>query len=159
MKMAQFKPLLALIFFSLCSIIPFTSAKSTEVHYCNKKANYPVKVSGVEINPYPISRGKNTTFSIAASTEEPISGGKLTIDVTYFIFHVYSEKHDLCLKTSCPVSAGDFVVSHSQELPGITPPGSYTLKMTMVDANNKQLTCITFDFSIGFVAPESLADV
>ncbi|CAA3015818.1 Hypothetical predicted protein [Olea europaea subsp. europaea] len=159
MTMVQFSPLLALIFFSsFLIIIPFTFAKSADVHYCNKKANYPVKVSGLEINPYPISRGKNTTFSIAASTEEPISGGKLTVDVTYFIFHVYSEDHNLCSETSCPVSAGDFVVSHSQVLPGITPPGSYTLKMTMVDANKKQLTCITFDFSIGFVAPESLAD-
>ncbi|KAL2503259.1 MD-2-related lipid recognition domain-containing protein/ML domain-containing protein [Forsythia ovata] len=156
--MVQFKPLLALILFSLCLIMPFTSAKSTEVHYCNKKANYPVKVSGVEIDPYPVSRGKNTTFSISASTEKPISGGKLTIDVTYFIFHVHSENHNLCTETSCPVSVGDFVISHSQKLPGITPPGSYTLKMTMVDENKKQLSCITFDFSIGFVAPESLAD-
>ncbi|KAI3443361.1 hypothetical protein Pfo_000026 [Paulownia fortunei] len=156
--MVQMKVLGGLLL-ALCLLVPLSSAKSTDVHYCNKKANYPVKVSGLEINPYPISRGKNTTFEIAASTNEAISGGKLVIDVTYLIFHVYSEAHDLCVETSCPVSVGDFVVSHSQELPGITPPGSYTLKMTMVDANNRQLTCITFDFSIGFVAGENLADV
>ncbi|KAL0346938.1 UNVERIFIED_CONTAM: hypothetical protein Scaly_1709800 [Sesamum calycinum] len=155
----------------------------------NKKANYAVKVNGLEIDPYPISRGKNTTFQIAAATiypfnsvlsgfhgispssenenlehafvfmfaklDEAIKGGKLVIDVSYFGFHIHSEDHNLCAETSCPVTVGDFVVSHSQELPGITPPGSYTLKMTMVDEHKKQLTCITFDFSIGFIAEEN----
>ncbi|KAK6147383.1 hypothetical protein DH2020_018295 [Rehmannia glutinosa] len=155
--MAQMKVLGGLLF-ALCLLVPLISAKSTDVRYCNKK-DYAVKVSGLEINPYPISRGKLTTFEIAASTNEAISGGKLVIDVSYFGFHIHSEDHDLCSETSCPVSVGDFVVSHSQELPGITPPGSYTLKMTMVDANKKQLTCITFDFSIGFFAEENLADI
>ncbi|EPS60934.1 hypothetical protein M569_13865, partial [Genlisea aurea] len=83
-----------------------------------------------------------------------ISGGKLVIDVSYFFFHIHSEDHDLCKKTSCPVSVGDFVVAHFQELPGITPPGNYNLKMKMVDEKNKQLTCITFDFSIGLFSEE-----
>ncbi|CAA2934911.1 putative phosphatidylglycerol/phosphatidylinositol transfer protein DDB_G0282179 [Olea europaea var. sylvestris] len=154
--MVQLKPLTALLF-SLCLLLPWISAKSTDVHYCNKKANYDVKVSGVEITPFPISRGKETTFSIAASSDRAFSGGKLTIDVSYFGFHVHGETHDLCAKTACPVSVGDFVISHSQSLPGITPPGSYTLKMSMVDENKKQLTCITFYFSIGLTASETLA--
>ncbi|KAG8376851.1 hypothetical protein BUALT_Bualt09G0106800 [Buddleja alternifolia] len=155
-QMITMMKLLAVALFALCLLVPLTSAKSTDVRYCSKKA-YAVKVSGIEINPFPISRGKNTTFEIAATTSEPISGGKLIIDVSYWIFHVHTEEHQLCKETSCPVSAGDFVVAHSQELPGITPPGSYTLQMKMVDENKKELTCITFDFSIGFVA-EDLAD-
>lgn len=55
---------------------------------------------------------------------EAISGGKLVIDVSYFGWHIHSESHDLCSETSCPVSTGDFVVSHSQVLPGFTPPVS-----------------------------------
>ncbi|KAL0410229.1 UNVERIFIED_CONTAM: hypothetical protein Slati_3612600 [Sesamum latifolium] len=152
--MVQMKLLGGLVL-ALCLFVPLTSAKSTDVHYCNKKANYVVKVNGLEIDPYPISRGKNTSFQIAAATNETINGGKLVIDVAYFGFHIHSEDHNLCAETSCPVSVGDFVVSHSQELPGITPPGSYTLKMTMVDEHKKQLTCITFDFSIGFIAEEN----
>lgn len=35
--------------------------------------------------------------------------------------------------------------------------GSYSLKMTMEDGNKKQLSCISFDFSIGFFAEENLA--
>ncbi|KAL1545613.1 putative phosphatidylglycerol/phosphatidylinositol transfer protein [Salvia divinorum] len=143
--------------FALCLLVPLISAKAADVKYCDKKANYIVKVNGLDINPYPISRGSNTTFAISATTGEPITGGKLVIDVSYFWFHVHSEDRDLCKDTSCPINVGDFVVSHSQELPGITPPGSYTLTMKMVDGNNNQLTCITVDFSIGFIAEENLA--
>lgn len=59
------------------------------------------------------------------TAEEPISGGKLVIDVSYFGWHIHSETHDLCAETSCPVTEGDFVVSHSQVLPGFTPPVSF----------------------------------
>lgn len=58
-------------------------------------------------------------------TDKAISGGKLVIDVSYFGWHIHSETHDLCDETSCPVSTGDFVVAHSQVLPGFTPPVSY----------------------------------
>ncbi|KAG6437169.1 hypothetical protein SASPL_102080 [Salvia splendens] len=169
---------------ALCLLVPLISAKAADVKYCDKKANYIVKVNGLDIDPYPISRGSNTTFAISATTDldtvscqadyiatdsgyrgrdqeywmcQPITGGKLVIDVSYFWFHVHSEDRDLCKDTSCPIDVGDFLVSHSQELPGITPPGSYTLTMKMVDGNNNQLTCITVDFSIGFIAEETLA--
>lgn len=46
------------------------------------------------------------------------------IDVSYYWFGVYSETSDLCNKTSCPVTTGDFEISHSQSLPGVTPPVS-----------------------------------
>ncbi|KAL8517561.1 hypothetical protein ACS0TY_015716 [Phlomoides rotata] len=154
MAMMQMKVLGCLIF-ALCLLVPQLSAKSTEVKYCKKK-NYPVQVTGLDIDPYPISKGKNTTFKISASTDEAISDGKLKIDVTYIWFHVRTEEHDLCKKTACPIPVGDFVVSHSQELPGYTPPGSYSLEMRMLDGNKNELTCITFDFSIGFIADENL---
>ncbi|THG20780.1 hypothetical protein TEA_003854 [Camellia sinensis var. sinensis] len=60
---------------------------------------------------------------------EAISGGKLVIDVAYFGFHIYSETDELCGKTSCPISAGYI---HSQ------------------------LTCINFDFSIGFFVSDAV---
>ncbi|XP_049400588.1 uncharacterized protein LOC125864609 isoform X2 [Solanum stenotomum] len=116
-----------------------------------KKANYAVKVSGVDITPYPVKGGKEATFSIAATTDDNISGGKLIIDVKYLFLHVHHETHDICKETSCPVS-GDFVLSHCQALPGIAPPGSYTLTMKMVDGNNQELSCITFGFSMSIIA-------
>ena len=53
-----------------------------------------------------------------------ITGGKLVIEVAYFGWHIHSETHDLCSETTCPVETGDFLVAHSQVLPGYTPPVS-----------------------------------
>ena len=37
--------------------------------------------------------------------------------------------------------------------------GSYTLKMRMLDGDKQELTCITFDFSIGFLSEtDTVAD-
>ncbi|KAF0912096.1 hypothetical protein E2562_012992 [Oryza meyeriana var. granulata] len=81
-----------------------------------------------------------------------ITKGKLVIDVKYFFFHVHSESHDLCDEASCPAT-GEFVLAHEQTLPSITPPGSYTITMKLLDGANKELTCISFGFSIGFISP------
>ncbi|KAJ0020018.1 hypothetical protein Pint_31668 [Pistacia integerrima] len=81
---------------------------------------------------------------------QAIPGGKVVIDVSYFGVHVHQETHDLCEELSCPVAEGDFVLSHTQTLPGFTPPGSYKLKMTMEDKNNQKLSCFSFNFKIGF---------
>ncbi|WVY97857.1 hypothetical protein V8G54_030008 [Vigna mungo] len=144
------------VFFStLCLLCAFTNA--ADVRYCDKNADYDVEVKGVEISPDPVVRGQAATFSIAATTGKELSGGKLVIDVSYFGWYIHSETHDLCDETTCPVSIGDFVIAHSQVLPGFTPPGSYTLKMKMIDGNNHELTCITFGFNIGFGS--SVADI
>ncbi|XP_047163448.1 putative phosphatidylglycerol/phosphatidylinositol transfer protein DDB_G0282179 [Vigna umbellata] len=142
-------------FSTLCLLCAFTNA--ADIRYCDKKADYDVEVSGVEISPDPIARGQPATFSIAATTGKALSGGKLVIDVSYFGWHIHSETHDLCGETTCPVSIGDFVIAHSQVLPGFTPPGSYTLKMKMFDGKKHELTCITFGFDIGFGS--SVADI
>ena len=34
----------------------------------DKKADYDVKVSAVDITPYPVARGKPASFSISATT-------------------------------------------------------------------------------------------
>ncbi|XP_073157020.1 uncharacterized protein [Henckelia pumila] len=157
--MAQLKKTIGALLCVVCLLVPLNSATTRDVEYCNKKANYAVKVSGIDITPYPISRNVETTFAINAATDETISGGKLKIDVAYWGFYIHSESHDLCQKTECPISNGNFTITHKQALPGITPFGSYTLKMTLSDANKKELTCINFYFSMGFIeAAEGLAE-
>ncbi|XP_015951275.1 uncharacterized protein LOC107476045 [Arachis duranensis] len=140
---------LKFIFFSSTLFLLSAFATATDVQYCNKKADYDVEVKGVEIIPNPVTRGQPATFSIAAATGQELSGGKIIIDVSYFGWHIHSETHDLCGETTCPISIGDFVIAHSQVLPGYTPPGSYTLKMRIYDGGKHELSCITFGFDIG----------
>ncbi|CAA7016145.1 unnamed protein product [Microthlaspi erraticum] len=139
-------------------LVVSTIVRATDVHYCDKNEDYEVKVQGVDILPYPISRGEETTFSFSATnTDNVITSGKLDIEVSYFGWRIHSESHDLCKKTNCPVAIGDFLVAHSQALPIFTPPGTYSLKMKMVDGKKKELTCIKFSFDVGFGS--SVADM
>jgi len=154
--MATKQTVLALALLAVaCILLPSASAV-TEVEYCNKHKNYPVKVTGVEIVPDPVQRGVEATFKISASTDRTITKGKLAIDVKYFFFNVHSETDDICEKTACPATA-DFELSHSQTLPSITPPGSYTITMKLLGEKDEELSCITFGFSIGFLAPVALS--
>ncbi|XP_006575278.2 uncharacterized protein [Glycine max] len=143
--------LITVVVVSANKTTPLRRAKGYGELVCDdKKADYDVEVKGVEIYPDPIARGQPATFSIAATTGKALSGGKLAIDVSYFGWHIHSETHDLCGETTCPVSVGDFVIAHSQVLPGFTLPVSYSLKMKMFDGNKHELTNITFGFDIGF---------
>ncbi|KAA3458647.1 phosphatidylglycerol/phosphatidylinositol transfer protein-like [Gossypium australe] len=145
-----FLPFLQATDFKYCG--PFSSFCYIVVGNADNGGNYVVKVNGIDISPNPVVSGKPATFSISASTGQAISGGKAVIDVSYFGFHIHQETHPLCEETSCPIAAGNFVLSHNQVLPGFTPPGSYTLKMTLTGDGIPQLTCISFNFKIGFGA-------
>eukprot|EP00257_Ricinus_communis_P014963 XP_015572769.1 putative phosphatidylglycerol/phosphatidylinositol transfer protein DDB_G0282179 isoform X1 [Ricinus communis] len=141
------------LFFAIYLI--FSSVQATDVRYCDKKGNYAVKVKRVDISPDPVLSGNPATFNISASTGQQIAGGKVVIAVSFFSVPVHAETRDLCEEMSCPIAPGSFVLSHTQTLPGFAPPsflqGSYTLKMTMIDENNKQLSCISFSFKIRLV--------
>lgn len=142
---SQLKQTLVLLF-AIHLLLP--SIQATSVKYCDNKGNYDVKILGVEISPDPVVAGKPATFNISASTGKSISGGKLDIYVYFFSVIVHKETHDLCEKISCPVEVGSFFLSHTQTLPGFTPPGSYTLKFIMKDKNDDQLSCASFNFKI-----------
>jgi hypothetical protein len=140
---------------ALLLFLPSASV-STAVEYCKKGRDYPVKVTGVEVIPDPVICGEPATFRISASTDKNISDGKLVIDVTYFFFHVQSETHNFCDGTSCPAT-GEFVLASEQMLPSFTPPGSYTITMSLLGDMNEELTCISFGFSIGFATPLAIS--
>ncbi|KAE8734814.1 MD-2-related lipid recognition domain-containing protein [Hibiscus syriacus] len=97
--------------------------QATDFNYCDKKGNYVVKVKGVDISPNP--------WLEANQPPSPFQ---------------------LLPETSCPVAVGNFVLSHNQVLPVFTPPRSYTLKMTISGEGIQVLTCISFNFKIGFGA-------
>ncbi|KAI3933659.1 hypothetical protein MKW92_015010 [Papaver armeniacum] len=150
MASVEFKFILPIVLVAAFLILPSIQAKP--VKYCDKTGNnYAVKISGVKINPEPVVSGKPATFNIYASTEQELLGAELVLEVRYFGVHVHSEKHDLCEEAGgCPIKTGDFVISHSQELPGFTPPGPYSLQMKMNSKEGHLLTCISFNFRIEF---------
>ncbi|XP_061338228.1 uncharacterized protein LOC133285083 [Gastrolobium bilobum] len=127
------------------------SSHAQALKYCDKNANYAVKVSGVQILPDPVVRGEPFTFKIAAYTGEPIASGDLVYQISYVGIEgpPATFLHDLCEEVPCPVTAGNFVLTHTELLPPVTPPGTYNVKLNFKDHNDKQLTCIIFPFKIG----------
>lgn len=63
--MVQFKIILSMF---VAFYLRLASIQATDVQYCDKQGNYAVKVTGVNISPNPVARGKPATFSISAST-------------------------------------------------------------------------------------------
>ncbi|KAG5145801.1 hypothetical protein JHK84_031344 [Glycine max] len=126
--------------------------------FVDKKADYAVKVSGVEISPNPVVSGQAATFKISATSDflsilhagKAIYGGEVVIGVSYVGVPVHTERIDLCEEVTCPVANGNFLISHTQTLPAITPPGPYSLKMTLKDDREEVLTCVKFNFKIVF---------
>ncbi|KAJ1293290.1 hypothetical protein BS78_01G056300 [Paspalum vaginatum] len=149
------RPLLFAAAAMLFVFVFLPGSAATTFEYCNKRRGYPVKVSGVEVAPDPVVRGQPATFKISAYTDRNITKGKLVVDVAYFIFHVHSETHNLCDQISCPAT-GEFVLAGQHTLPSFTPPGSYTITMKLLGDSNKELTCISFGFSIGFITPNPI---
>ncbi|XP_057455879.1 phosphatidylglycerol/phosphatidylinositol transfer protein [Lotus japonicus] len=145
---SQFLPKLYLvlslsIFFLSSSLV---QAKVT-FKYCDKKADYAVKVTNIEISPNPVVSGDPATFKISATSGQAIDGGELAIGVSYVGVPVHTEKFDICDKVSCPAK-GNFLIPHTQTLPAFTPPGPYSLKMTLDNDKGELLTCIKFNFKI-----------
>ncbi|XP_061356856.1 uncharacterized protein LOC133301256 [Gastrolobium bilobum] len=137
-----------LLSLSILFLSSFHAQAKVNFKYCDKKANYAVKVSGIEILPNPVVSGDPATFKISATSGQGISGGELVIGVSYVGVPVHTETIDLCEEVSCPVTNGNFVITHTQTLPSITPPGPYALKMTLKNDKNELLTCIKFNFKI-----------
>lgn len=127
-----------------------SQAESQSLKYCEKNADYAVQVSNVEILPNPVVRGEPFTFKIAAYTDEPIHSGDLIYEISYAgieqsaVFH-----HSLSEETPLPVRPGQFLLTHTELLPPVTPPGTYNVKLTFNNQNGEQLTCIVFPFTIG----------
>uniref|UniRef100_A0A803PY06 MD-2-related lipid-recognition domain-containing protein n=1 Tax=Cannabis sativa TaxID=3483 RepID=A0A803PY06_CANSA len=107
----------------------------------DNKIDYAIKVHGVEISPDPVVIGKPVSFIISASTGQDIPGGKVVIKVSYFGLQVHTETHNLCEEISCPIAAGNFVLSHSQTLPGFAPPNGKS--ESAIDGNKLQKPLIS----------------
>ncbi|XP_019413099.1 PREDICTED: putative phosphatidylglycerol/phosphatidylinositol transfer protein DDB_G0282179 [Lupinus angustifolius] len=139
-----------ILFLSILFLSSFLAQAKVTFKYCDQKGNYAVKVSGIEISPNPVVSGEPANFKISASSGKAISGGEVVIGVSYIGVTVHTERIDLCQEVTCPVSNGNFLISHTQTLPSITPPGPYALKVTLTDNSGELLTCIKFNFKIVF---------
>ncbi|GBG67941.1 hypothetical protein CBR_g1060 [Chara braunii] len=114
---------------------------------CGEK-DVPVTVKGVVVTPDPPVRGSAFSFELPATSNRVITGGYVKVFVFFHGVPVHLEEDDLCEKTSCPVQIGDFVFRNAQDLPGVTPPGPYMVKVSAFDENDEPLFCTKIRFMI-----------
>eukprot|EP00850_Spirogloea_muscicola_P013595 SM000093S24406 [mRNA] locus=s93:127902:129628:+ [translate_table: standard] len=107
-----------------------------------------VTLKDVQMSPDPAVSGESFTFTLPATANVQIDGGKVFVSVFYRGIPVHIERDNLCDKTDCPVPEGDFVFKNSQALPNITPPGPYKVKLVAKDQNDSQLFCTNIQFDI-----------
>ncbi|KAK6247468.1 hypothetical protein QUC31_019033, partial [Theobroma cacao] len=164
------------LFFTIFLLLAFNQAQN--VTYCDDSRHYSVNVQKFEVSPDPMLVLIFCSFSMLMTigatlncvrfllffgilliklayifhSGQPISDGKVVIDVSFLGLHVRAETRSLCEEASCPIAAGNFKLSQSQTLPVFTPPGSNALQMILNDQNNLELTCIGINFTIGIAS-------
>ncbi|GAQ78724.1 hypothetical protein KFL_000180080 [Klebsormidium nitens] len=107
-----------------------------------------VEVLNVTMTPDPAVRGGVFTFNLPAKTPRVIEGGHVSVFVFYKGIPVYFENDDLCVKTKCPITSDVFTFTNTQQLPSITPPGPYQLRIKASDLDGKPLFCAKMKFQI-----------
>ncbi|XP_057731673.1 uncharacterized protein LOC130946831 [Arachis stenosperma] len=147
-------PLIPKLYLLLClSFILLLSsfhahASGYNFRFCAEDANYPVKISRLEITPNPIVRARRAKFKIFAASDHVICGGKWVIKVSYMGLIVHKKMYDLCEAMSCPVDATKFTLSRIQRMPLFAPQGIYTVEISLRNRINEPFTCITFNLKI-----------
>jgi hypothetical protein len=116
-----------------------------------------VEVLNVTMTPDPAVRGGVFTFNLPARTPRVIEGGKVSVFVFFRGIPVYFENDDLCVKTKCPITSDVFTFTNTQQLPSITPPGPYQLRIKANDLDGRPLFCAKMNFEIVSSA-ESVAE-
>ncbi|KAH7300550.1 hypothetical protein KP509_24G067400 [Ceratopteris richardii] len=138
----------------LClSLLAIGVKASSSWSLCSSTEDYRVAVKDVSINPDPVIRGNDALFDIPAVAKETIEGGTVSLQVYYLGMRVHSEQDDLCVRTTCPISPGEFSIQSKEALPSYTPPGAYRLDMRIHNLDGDLLSCLKINFRIS--APDT----
>eukprot|EP00271_Cylindrocystis_brebissonii_P020513 TRINITY_DN6817_c0_g1_i1.p1 TRINITY_DN6817_c0_g1~~TRINITY_DN6817_c0_g1_i1.p1 ORF type:complete len:219 (+),score=43.04 TRINITY_DN6817_c0_g1_i1:221-877(+) len=141
-----------LLVFALSGLL-LTHAKALSYEDCGISGGL-VDVADVKMTPDPAVSGGQMTFTIPATSTVSITGGNVLVLVMYRGIPVHVERDPLCGKTKCPVAPGEkFIFENSQPLPTVTPAGSYVVRMSAFNQDNKLLFCEKVSFDI--VKPSS----
>eukprot|EP00898_Chlorokybus_atmophyticus_P007533 jgi/Chlat1/7781/Chrsp66S07239 len=120
---------------------------------CDDEADPVAEIKQIVMTPDPALRGQDVGFDLNLVAGEDVTGGSVTVSVAYRGVPVHYENDDLCDKTACPINKGPFRLNNVQQLPRITPPGPYTLKLSAKGPDGRSLFCANINFNV--VSPPS----
>ena len=135
----------ALLFATLSSV--FADAfLAAEVGNCaNLPGTATFTASQVDLAPSPITIGGKVTVTSKGALKAPITeGATYKVVLKLGAVTIFTESHNLCENTACPIAAGDDVtLTVSQGVPAAAPAGKFTMQTTVSAADGSIISCIT----------------
>lgn len=139
------------------SAVPLNAGLPTGWRDCGKAADI-FHLKALEITPATPRKGEELKIHISGELMDAIpAGGSLQIMVKLGVLVLVRQKRDFCetLKEiggddvpQCPLKAGPFDIVKSEMLPKNIPNGKYTVSLSAVDAQGREIFCVTGQFQI-----------
>jgi len=142
----------ALVVAVLADPVPWKSCASGADH---------LHISSVDLTPATPSPGKPITIKFIGDLDKAITGGTTHLDVTYLGIKILSKDFETCTLSPefpCPIKAGHLDLSITETIPAVTPRGSYTGKIQMMDQDRQEVTCVTFAVKIQYGLDDYVLD-
>lgn len=106
-------------------------------------------LESAKFTPNPLKKGELMSLTISGTLKEPITQGATTRNaLKYGPFGVMDNTLDLCDESAkdgipCPIPVGKWVQSKTFTVPGFAPGGKYDGSFEFVNADGKQIACLT----------------
>lgn len=93
--------------------------------------------------PSVITKGSDLAFHLAGIVSDPVTIENIHVHVDWNSTPLYDEDHKNELKVDSELST-----DLGWNVPAFAPGGTYAVKITGIDADNKTNMCVTADFSL-----------
>lgn len=94
------------------------------------------------LSPSHLIKGQNLTVAFSGTLTTELSSGIIHWEVKYGIIILLNKFQSVCSAELCP--AGPYSASITEDVPGDSPNGRYSSKLTFLDANEAQIACASF---------------
>lgn len=134
-------------FFILIILASYTLQDAIQWSYCKGFDDSKLSLEEIDIDPFPLKRGRKALFEIAGTAKTEIDQKDLVLNVKLKKTgtKIYSTK----MGSSYIVpQGGDYDYQLSYGLPSLVPPGQYILDFNIVDSSGNPYTC--FEFEVDF---------
>ncbi|KAK5584643.1 hypothetical protein RB653_006258 [Dictyostelium firmibasis] len=134
------------------SLIAITSANIWS--YCPGNVDSTFEIDTLTVTPDPPIIGKGAFVQLSGNLNQEVTEGASIFSLQYYIDggwrNLPTFKNNVCSLLSCPVQPGPLNFNTTIKVPFITPPGQYQGTLLLTDQNNRNISCLTFQTTMGY---------
>ncbi|QDZ21802.1 ML domain-containing protein [Chloropicon primus] len=137
--------LLALVF---SATVLAASAQGPQWDYCSGN-QYAFELDSVDIEPYPIEKGSDTTFSLSGTSSITVNNADISIKIKKGFITVFHTHLNLCDYYQCPINQGPVSVSLPESIPNEVPKGKYGFQIDITTPSyTGSVVCVDGEFQV-----------